>query len=304
MSLPNAYMALAGAIDGEVLRDERMSRHTTYRIGGPADLFVTCDSLPALTRCLEVLAEQRVPWVVLGRGSNVLVADEGYRGCVVCLRGSFCDVSVEGSLACAGAGMMLSRLVSTSISCELGGLEPFAGIPGSVGGAIAMNAGTRREWIGSLVRDLVVLRPGEGLRRLSGSEVSWGYRSTSLAVDDVVLEATLSLESRPKDDIVRDMERRLVRRRASQPLGEPSCGSVFRNPGGGMAVGSMIEGCGLKGLSVGGARVSPRHANFIVNEGGATASDVLELIRRVRDAVGEAYGVELETEVRFLGFSS
>ena len=304
MSVYNAYMKLHGAIDAEVLRDARLSRRTTYRVGGPAALLVTCNTYRALVRCLEVLADEDVPWVVLGKGSNVLASDDGYAGCVVVLGREFQRSAVEGTRVTAGAGVALSKLVNDMLSRELSGLEGCVGIPGTLGGALRMNAGTRLEWIGSLVRDLVVLREHEGLVRLSASDVAWGYRSTSIPESDIVLEATLELTPGHKAEMSANMERRLMRRRVTQPLGSPSCGSVFKNPDDGRAVGRLIEECGLKGYRVGGAAVSHVHANFIVNEGDATASDVLAVMRHVRDTVGEAYGIDLQPEVRLLGFSS
>ncbi|WP_129583220.1 FAD-binding protein, partial [Olsenella phocaeensis] len=177
MSVFNAYMALSGAVDAEVLRGERLSRRTTLRVGGPASLFVTAHDYAALRRTIEVLDRERVEWVVLGRGSNVLASDEGFDGCVVKLGREFSRVSVgEGGLVSAGAGAPLSSLVSQTLKEGLSGLECCVGIPGSVGGAVSMDAGSRHEWIGSRVSDVVTLRPGVGLRRYEGSEVEWGYR--------------------------------------------------------------------------------------------------------------------------------
>ena len=297
-------MALSGTVDADVLRDERLSRRTTYRIGGPAALFVAAHSYEALARTLEVLSREGVDWVILGKGSNLLVSDKGYDGCASVLDGEFARHSFaeDGSLT-AGAGATLSRLVNDALKKGLSGLEPCVGIPGTLGGALSMDAGTRREWIGGRVRDLVVLRPGEGMRRYGGGEVEWGYRSTSLPTDEIILEATLELTPAAPDAIAADMEERLARRRAAQPLGAPSCGSVFRNPVG-QSAGALIESCGLKGESCGGAQISPEHANFIVNRGGATAADVITLISRAHEAVLREHGVDLLCEVKLLGFGA
>ena len=297
-------MALSGTVDADVLRDERLSRRTTYRIGGPAALFVAAHSYEALARTLEVLSREGVDWVILGKGSNLLVSDKGYEGCAIVLDGEFARHSFaeDGSLT-AGAGATLSRLVNDALKKGLSGLEPCVGIPGTLGGALSMDAGTRREWIGGRVRDLVVLRPGEGMRRYGGGEVEWGYRSTSLPTDEIILEATLELTPAAPDAIAADMEERLARRRAAQPLGAPSCGSVFRNPVG-QSAGALIESCGLKGESCGGAQISPEHANFIVNRGGATAADVITLISRAHEAVLREHGVDLLCEVKLLGFGA
>ncbi|EHF01426.1 UDP-N-acetylenolpyruvoylglucosamine reductase [Olsenella sp. oral taxon 809 str. F0356] len=302
MSVFNAYMALSGAVDAEVLRGERLSRRTTLRVGGPASLFVTAHDYAALRRTIEVLDRERVEWVVLGRGSNVLASDEGFDGCVVKLGREFSRVSVgEGGLVSAGAGAPLSSLVSQTLKEGLSGLECCVGIPGSVGGAVSMDAGSRHEWIGSRVSDVVTLRPGVGLRRYEGSEVEWGYRWCSLPAGEVILEASLRLDPSTREEVSAEMERRLASRRSTQPMGQPSCGSVFKNPGT-RSAGALIDSCGLKGYAVGGARVSDLHANFIVNTGGATATDVARVMAHLRECVVQRHGIELEPEVKCLGF--
>ena len=188
MSVFNAYMQLSGAIDADVYRDEPLSRRTTLRIGGPADLLVVAHSYTALAHTLDVLAHERVPWVVLGKGSNMLVADRGFRGCVICLGREFARLTVEGTSITSGGAVLTSKLVNLALTSELSGLEALCGIPGTVGGALAMNAGSRDEWIGSAVRDVVVARPGTGLARLSASDIEWGYRHASFAPDDIILE--------------------------------------------------------------------------------------------------------------------
>ncbi len=301
----NAYLTLSGATDAEILQNERLARHTSYRVGGPADLWATCNTPGALSYVINVLREEGVPWVILGKGSNVLASDEGFRGCVVVLGREFrrvlCDA--DTSRITAGAAASLAGVVNTALSASLEGLERCVGVPGSLGGAIAMNAGLRDEWIGEVVRDVVVLRPGLGMHRYGAHELEWGYRHVSIPTGEVVLEATLQLADSTKAHVSAGMERRLVRRRSTQPLSKASCGSVFRNPEGDSA-GRLIEECGLKGYSVGGASVSDIHANFIVNNGGATASDIAAVIRTVHDKVREVHGIDLQTEVRFLGFPS
>ena len=303
MSVSNAYLSLSGNINGMVQLDEPLSRHTSYRIGGPAALFVRANDYAALVRTLEVLRAEGVRWVLLGKGSNILADDAGYKGCVICLGDQFAriNVSAEEGLITAGAGAALSRVVSEAMRASLAGLEPCAGIPGTLGGALSMDAGTRREWIGQRVRDLVVLRPGRGMFRYAGSEIDWGYRTTSLPGSEIILEATLALDRSDKDVIAIEMDERLHRRRNTQPLSFPSCGSVFRNPPD-HSVGKLIEECGLSGLTQGGAQISTTQANFIVNTGNASAADVLALISRAHDAVLERHGVDLSCEVKFLGF--
>ena len=306
MSLSNAYLALSGAVDADITRGERLAHRTSYRIGGPAAMLAVCHTPEALARVIEVLGGQGVEWVLLGKGSNMLVADEGFDGCVVVLGRDFSriEVSRDDATITAGAAVPLSRVVQEAMRNSLSGLEFACGIPGTLGGAVSMDAGTRREWIGHRIGSLVVLRPGEGLRRLYGSDVEWGYRWSGLGPTDIVLEATLVLEPGEKDIIAAEMERLLARRRATQPMGKPSCGSVFRNPVGPKGAAKLIDECGLKGYAVGGAQVSPVHANFIVNNGRATAADVLAVMRTMHNRVREASGVDLQPEVKFLGFAS
>ena len=305
MSLFNAYMALSGAIDADVLRDERLSRRTTYRIGGPAALVVRCNDHRSLVRTIDVLTHEKVKWVVMGKGSNVLVSDDGYEGCVILLGRDFSRVSFsaeEPGIVTVGAGLMTAKLVADSLSRGLSGLECCAGIPGTVGGAIAMDAGTRNDWIGPRVRDVVALRPGVGLVRHYGSDIMWGYRTTSLPAGDIILEATLMLTPSTREAVGAAVEKLMDRRKRTQPMGRPCCGSVFRNPPG-MSVGALLDECGLKGYAVGGAQVSDVHANFVVNNGHATSADVMAVISHMHQAVLAQHGIDLEPEVRFLGFS-
>ncbi|MBE6470013.1 MAG: UDP-N-acetylmuramate dehydrogenase [Coriobacteriaceae bacterium] len=303
MGLFNATYRLSEQIDTDVVEGERLARHTSYRIGGLAALFITCHSYHALRRTMEVLTREEVPWVVIGKGSNILVADEGYEGAVVTLGSEFARFALadDGATITAGAGAMLPRLVNEALSRGLSGLEFAVGIPGTVGGAVSMNAGTRDEWVGQRIRDVVTYKPGEGIRHYAHDDVMWSYRDTSLPHDEIVLEASFELASAPKTEVRERTERLLTRRRRTQPIGSATCGSIFKNPPDARA-GALIEDCGLKGFSVGGAEVSSVHANFIVNKGTARAQDVLEVIRHVHGKVKERHGTELQTEVKFLGF--
>lgn len=300
MIVRETYDRLKRELTGDVRMDEPMARHTTFRIGGPADLFVTCDTLADLSATLTACGESGLEWTVVGKGSNLLVADEGFRGAVVVLGREFKAHSVEGAEIKAGAACILAYVVRDAFSRGLGGMEFAVGIPGTVGGALAMNAGTRGAWMQSVVESVTVYAPGSGLDRLRGSEIRWAYRSSGLAERGVIVETVLQLEQADQIRIRTEMERSLDRRKASQPLGVPSAGSVFRNPEGDSA-GRLIEAAGLKGTRLGGARISELHANFIVNEGGATAADVVGLIRKVQMTVRDRYGIELTPEIRLLG---
>jgi UDP-N-acetylmuramate dehydrogenase len=291
---------LAEALPGDVRLDEPMSRHTTYRIGGPADVFVMVETLAGLASALDILAEEEVPHTVVGKGSNLLVADAGYRGAVLVLGREFRRHSFDGPWLQAGAGCILATVVQDAYRRGLAGLVFAVGVPGTVGGALAMNAGGKDAWIGAVVDSVTLFVPGQGLARLRGSEVAWGYRSSGLARRGIIVESALKLAEGDADMIRRDMERTFATRKSSQPIAARSAGSVFVNPEGDSA-GRLIEAAGLKGARLGGARVSKVHANFIVNDGVASAKDVAGLIRKVQMTVKDLNGIELRPEVRFLG---
>lgn len=301
MSVFDAYRRLDGEIDGRIVCDEPLARHTTLRIGGPAALYIEVESVTDLTMVLSVLAEERVEWTVLGKGSNVLAADEGYPGAVLVLGRQFRKhLIVDDAHVVAGAGAILATLVRETFNKGLEGLEFAVGIPGTLGGALAMNAGSRDRWIGEAVESVTVCSPAGELLRLGGSEIAWGYRTSSLAKMGIILEASLKVSPGVVSEVRGRMEASLRTRKKSQPLSMPSAGSTFVNPEGDSA-GRLIESVGLKGASSGGAQFSPVHANFIVNTGGARAADVVDLIARARNEVKEVHGVELKPEVRFLG---
>jgi UDP-N-acetylmuramate dehydrogenase len=300
MSVECAYERLSGQLEGFVRRDEPLARHTTFRIGGPAALYAECDSVSDLALALSVLAEESVAYTVLGKGSNVLAADDGFDGAVIVLGREFKRRSLQDCCMVAGAGVVLATMVQDAFAAGLTGLEFAVGIPGTLGGALCMNAGTRDEWIGSIVESVTVLTEAGELRRLRGPEVTWGYRATDLPRQGVVVECSLRLQPGDEQRIRATMEAALKRRRRNQPLGLPNAGSVFANPEGDSA-GRLIDSVGLRGTITGGAQISELHANFIVNTGGASARDVLTLVRLARDKVKEEHGIELRPEIRFLG---
>ena len=289
--------------DGDVDFSEPLARHTTYRIGGPARFFVRAHSVGALTRVVSTCEQSGEPWVIVGRGSNLLVADEGFDGVVVVLGRDFRSLRFDAdtSRLLLGAGVPLSSAVQEAFHRSLAGLEFEVGTPGTVGGALRMNAGSRTEWLGSRVASVTTYSAREGLRKRLGSEIEWGYRTSSFAPDEIIVECEVAVEPADPFCIRGKLEASLKRRKKTQPLRMPSCGSVFKNPEGASA-GDLIERAGLKGYAIGGARVSETHANFIVNTGNATARDVLSLIEFVQGKVHEAYGIALKPEVRLLGF--
>ena len=308
MTAFDAYCELQGMLDGSIYCDELMARHTSFRIGGPADLFIECASIRDLNRVLEVLAAYRLPWTAFGKGSNILVHDEGFRGAVLTLGTEFKsfslpDASLQQHTLVAGCGVLLSNLVQAAYKNGLSGLEFAVGIPGTLGGALFMNAGSGKEWIGSIVESLTVLRPGEGLVRMQGSDLPWQYRSSGLASNNIIVESSLRVTPGHVGQIRARMEALRRKRNKTQPLTKPSAGSVFRNPENDSA-GRMIEALGLKGFTIGGAQVSEMHANFIINTGTGTAEDVIAIIRYIRQRAKEEYGAELKPEIRFIGFDT
>ena len=300
MSLESAYMRLTRTVSGDVRRNELMAKHTSFRIGGPADLFIVCDTTADIAEATMVLTEENVTYTVVGKGTNLLVADRGYRGAVLVLGKEFKKHVRDGHRLEAGAACILAYVVQDAYAQGLGGLEFAVGIPGTVGGALAMNAGSRDQWIGAVTESVTMFVPGKGLLRSRGAEVAWGYRASSLRGQGIILECVLRLSPEDPIKIRSVMEASLSRRKTSQPMGAPSAGSVFVNPEGDSA-GRLIESAGLKGMRLGGARVSDVHANFIVNDGGATADDVLGLVGKIQMTVKDTYGIDLRPEIRFLG---
>jgi UDP-N-acetylmuramate dehydrogenase len=294
------HARLRQGLRGPIVAGESLARHTSYRIGGPARLFCVLAGLHDLRAVFEALAEHpRLEWMMLGRGTNVLVADEGFPGVVLQLGPEFKRIRVEDERLLAGGGTLLAAVVKEAWSRGLGGLAWAAGIPGTVGGALAGNAGAYDLSIGDTVKSVTVYHPVDGLRRLSVGEIVFGYRTSSLWDSGVVVECELGLEPDEVERIRAEMERCFRRRKLSQPIGVPSAGSVFKNPPG-IAAGRLLEELGLKGARAGRAEISTTHANFIVNRGGASAADVIELIKAARRAA-RSRGVTLPLEIRLIG---
>jgi len=291
---------LKGAIAGAVSQNEPLSRYTTLRVGGPTRLLVLADTLHDLMMTLDECAEESVAWSVIGKGSNLLVSDAGYDGVMIQLGTDFRRMKRDGDNLQAGAAMPLPLLVQAALREELGGLAFAVGIPGTLGGAIAGNAGAHGNWIGDLVHSVTLYGPYGKLRHCDRSELRFDYRISSITSDDVIVEALLALEAADPAQVRGEMERYFKKRKLTQPTGLPSAGSVFKNPAG-QPAGKLIEQAGLKGLQVGGARVSLRHANFIVNAGSARAADVYALVKMVQEKVLAASGVRLELEIQTIG---
>ena len=301
----NLSFSFQNKIKGEVLYDEMMSKYTSMRIGGPADVFV----LPANLRDLQIILKNRgsCPIWTIGEGTNLLVRDRGIRGIVISLKNCFKSIkrpvfykSLDGkekAVIQVDGGVKLSYLAKFTARYGLKGVESLVGIPGSVGGSIAMNAGAEGTEISHVLRSIKFMTLDGEVKTYSKSEMVFAYRKTTFpSKGGIVIEAELDLEKGNITDIHREMDKYLSRRSSTQPLTMPNSGSIFKNPDGEKA-GGLIESAGLKGFRIGGARVSIKHANFIVNKGGASAEDVIRLIKHIQTVVEEKSGIKLEQEI-------
>lgn len=286
--------------DATVLRDEPLARHTTLRIGGPARFYCRVKTEEGLSRVLAAAREGGEPLALLGMGSNVLAADEGFPGWVVRLEGDFLRVAISGDRLTAGGGAVLGGVCAAAARAGLSGLEPISGIPSSIGGAVRINAGAYGGEIFDVLETVRLVGRDGTRREAPASEIPHGYRWTAICdTGEIVSEATLRLRPAPTEEIAERTRVVTEKRRGALP-GEPNAGSIFKNPAGDYA-GRLVEACGLKGMRKGDAEISTRHANVIVNLGSARAEDVLSLMRAMRDAVRERFGVTLLPEVEFLG---
>jgi UDP-N-acetylmuramate dehydrogenase len=286
--------------EGVLLPDEPIASHTSWRIGGKARWFCRVKTEEALGKLLEAAAASGEPVAMLGMGSNILVADEGFPGYVVRLDGDLLRVSVEGPTVTAGGGAVLGGVCAAAARAGLSGLEPISGIPSSIGGAVRINAGAYGGEIFDVLQSVRLIARSGVRREAAAGEIAHAYRWTALIeTEEIVTRATLRLTPASREAIGEKTRSVTEKRRGALPS-EPNAGSVFKNPPGDHA-GRLIEACGLKGAREGGAEVSPRHANVIVNTAGATSKDVLALMRRMRDSVRDKFGITLVPEVEMLG---
>ena len=284
-----------------VYLNEPMMKHTSFRIGGPADWFVSPGDIETLCGTIEYLKAEDIPYFILGNGSNLLVSDDGYRGVVIQIGKNLSDIEINGTNVRAEAGALLSTVSSRAAAASLTGMEFAGGIPGSIGGACVMNAGAYGGEMKDILKSVTALFKDGTVRLVPCEELELGYRSSALMKNEaVVLEAEMSLTEGNIEEIRCTMDDLRERRVSKQPLDLPSAGSTFKRPEGYFA-GKLIMDSGLRGFSVGGAQVSEKHCGFVVNRGGATADDVMTLIRHVQKTVQNTFGVELVPEVRFLG---
>lgn len=296
------YKELLTILDKEkIYLDEPMKKHTTFRVGGPADYFVTPGNVEEVKRIVELCKKESVPYYILGNGSNLLVGDKGYRGVMIQIYKEMSDITVDEETIRVQAGALLSRIGAKALESELQGFEFAAGIPGTVGGAVVMNAGAYGGEMKDILVDATVLTPKGEILVLKNEELELGYRTSVIAKKDyIVLEATVKLAKGNKDEIRGKMDELKLQRTTKQPLEYPSAGSTFKRPTGYFA-GKLIQDAGLRGFQVGGAQVSEKHCGFVINKDNATAADIVELMKQVSDKVYAEFGVTLEPEVKRVG---
>jgi len=292
---------LSNMTKGSFLKDEAMAKHTSYRIGGPANAYITPRDKDDLSQILQFANQHGIATYFVGSGSNLLVADEGIDGLVITLGKSLKRLEITGATVFAESGVMLGKMVKECISRNLSGVESMIGVPGTLGGALVMNAGAFGGEISNYLKHVTVMEMDGQEKQYQPGDISFSYRHSTFPDDEIVISAEFELIQSDKDTV---QEKRAVAsggRKATQPLKFRSAGSVFKNPKEG-AAGYYIDQAGLKGTKVGDAEISPIHANFFVNHGKAKASDVVALIRLARETVHDKFGIMLDLEVKPLGF--
>lgn len=284
-----------------VLCQEALKKHTSFRIGGAAKYFITPDKIDALIAVTEYCRREGIAYSVLGNGTNILASDSGFDGVILQIQKNFDECKIEGKRIYAGAGILLSKLSAMALKEGLAGLEFASGIPGTLGGAVVMNAGAYGGEIKDVLKEVTLYKPGIGLEKLSAEELKLEYRSSVVKNTDwIVLQAVLELTEGKKEEIAEKIESFRASRAEKQPLELPSAGSAFKRPEGYFA-GKLIMDAGLRGYAIGDAAVSQKHCGFFVNLGNASATDMKQLFDEVIEEVYQKFGVKLEPEVRFLG---
>ena len=292
---------LTEMIAGTIKENEPMMNHTSYGIGGSALAFIEPKSVKDL-QIIKIFTEKyKIPLYCIGSGSNLLVSDNGINGFVVSLEKSFKDIIFEDDNCHAGAGVKLSKLVKECIKRDLIGLETLIGIPGTLGGALVMNAGAYENEISNYLISIELLNNKGVIEQKYADEIEFTYRSSNFNKDDIILNADFQLERTSQPEIAKNRDQANLSRKSTQPFNFRSAGSVFKNPKG-FAAGYLIDQAGLKGKSIGGAIISDIHANFIINKANATADDVIQLIKIIRDTIFKKYSIALELEIATLGF--
>lgn len=289
----------ANELGCKYIENEPMFRHTTFRIGGNADLFITVDSKEKLKEILACIENEKIPMFVLGRGSNILVSDSGFNGVILKLEGDFTKVSLlDDDFICCGSGVTLAKLCNEALKYSLSGLEFAWGIPGSAGGAIYMNAGAYSGEMKDVVTSCTHIDKQGKFRTYKKEKLNFSYRNSIYSKSDyIITDITIKLKKDDYESIRKRMDDFMDRRKSKQPIDIPNAGSIFKRPEGNFA-GTLIEKCGLKGKTIGGAQVSTKHAGFIVNNGNAKCEDVLNLIEFIKEKVMKETGILLECEIK------
>lgn len=282
--------------------NESLKKHTTYGIGGPADLMIFPKSKQDLIKVIEIINENKIQLTILGSGSNVLVSDNGIRGAVISLKNSLKQIEVDDNILYAECGTMLGKIVKHAVKNNLIGLENLNGVPGTLGGALIMNAGA---WGGEISENLIhveVINSKSEIQKIQKKDLNFSYRQSSFNKDDILLSAKFNLKKADKDIIKENFIEAQSGRKKSQPLNKRSAGSLFKNPKNNSA-GKLLDEAGLKGFSIGGAKISEKHANFFINDGDATSKDMLMLIKKAHKEVKDKFNVNLSLEVKLMGFN-
>ena len=282
--------------------NESLKKHTTYGIGGPADLMIFPKSKQDLIKVIEIINDNKIQLTILGSGSNVLVSDNGIRGAVISLKNSLKKIEVDNNILYAECGTMLGKIVKHAVKNNLIGLENLNGVPGTLGGALIMNAGA---WGGEISENLIhveVINSKSEVQKIQKKDLNFSYRQSSFNKDDILLSAKFNLKKADKDIIKENFIEAQSGRKKSQPLNKRSAGSLFKNPKNNSA-GKLLDEAGLKGFSIGDAKISEKHANFFINDGDATSKDMLMLIKKAHKEVKDKFNVNLSLEVKLMGFN-
>ena len=285
------------------LVDEPLKKHTTYGIGGPADLMVFPNNKEDLIRVIEIINENNMQLTILGSGSNILVSDNGIRGVVISLKKSLKEVNINENILYAECGAMLGKIVRLAVRNNLIGLENLNGVPGTLGGALIMNAGA---WGGEISENLVnveLINSKNELKKVPKKDINFSYRKSSFDKNDILLSAEFNLKKAEKNLIKENFSKAQSGRTSSQPLDKRSAGSLFKNPRNNSA-GKLLDNAGLKGFSIGGAKISEKHANFFINDGNASSSEMLQLIKKAHKEVKKQFDIDLSLEVKLIGFDA
>tara|TARA_B100000809_G_scaffold125564_1_gene123816 strand:+ start:1003 stop:1932 length:930 start_codon:yes stop_codon:yes gene_type:complete len=295
---------IIGVTNATVSVNEIMQKHTTYGIGGPAELFVLPSNKQDLIDIVRLSKEHKQTVTIIGSGSNLLISDHGIKGVVISIKHCLRTINIDVDKIYVECGIMLGKMVKESMKHDLKGLENLIGVPGTLGGALMMNAGAWGGEISENLETVELLNERNEIQVLSKADIDFSYRSSSFSKDIILLSATFKLKKSPKEIIQDNFDLAKLGRKNTQPLNYRSAGSVFKNPSTKHSAGMLIDQSGLKGFSIGGAKISNKHANFFVNNGNAKADDMLSLIKKAKNTVKEKFNIELNLEVKLLGFNA